>query len=66
MSDWISIQDDLPPIGVKVLVRGTPIGIVTGFYWGAGHINEPSAPCKGWSIMNVTHWMELPQDIIEK
>jgi len=58
---WISIKDELPTPGTKVLACGTPIGIVTAYFWGYGHKNEPTGHCKGWSIMNVTHWQLLPE-----
>jgi hypothetical protein len=46
----------------QVLVFTKVIGVITGHYWGAGHKNEPSPPCNGWSIMGVTHWMESPKN----
>ena len=59
---WIPIGKSLPEVGRKILIAGTPIGISTGYYWGIGHKNVPSDPCKGWSMMNVTHWKELPNE----
>ena len=69
---WISVDEQLPESKKKILVFCKPIGITTAYYWGIGHDNVPSDPCKGWSIMNVTHWMLLPEppdgfkDVIQK
>lgn len=59
--DWISVKDGLPEPKTKVLVCGTAIGIATAYFWEEGHQNVPSSPCKGWSLMNVTHWAPLPK-----
>ena len=56
---WISVEDELPAPKSKVLVYCKPIGITVGYFWGIGHDNVPSDPCKGWSIMDVTHWQPL-------
>jgi hypothetical protein len=69
---WISIEEALPEPKQKVLLYCKPIGICVGYFWGLEHDNVPSEPCKGWSIMNVTHWMPLVEppeglkDIIQK
>jgi hypothetical protein len=69
---WISIENDLPDKGIKVLLYCKPIGITTGYYWGKGAKNEPSDPCNGWCLMGVTHWMPLVEppegfkDVIQK
>lgn len=54
---WISINDKYPDTDRKVLVDGTPIGVTVAHYWGK---TKESDPCKGWSIMGVTEWMEIP------
>jgi hypothetical protein len=61
LDNWISVEKELPVEKTKVIVCGIPIGICTAYYWGCGHKNVPSDACKGWSIMNVTHWMPLPK-----
>lgn len=69
---WISVEESLPDSGKKVLLYCKPIGITTGYYWGKGHKYEPSDPCNGWCLMNVTHWMPLVEppdglkDVIQK
>ena len=50
-----------PESGKKVLIYCKPIDFCTGYYWGKKHSKEPTELCKGWSIMDVTHWMELPE-----
>jgi hypothetical protein len=60
---WIKIETEHPPISEnniyhKVLLYTTGLGVCTGYYWGQ---KKESDPCKGYSIMNVTHWMELPE-----
>lgn len=50
-----------PEAKKKVLIYCNPIQETTGYYWGVGHQKVPSDLCKGWSIMDVTHWMELPE-----
>ena len=70
---WISVEDALPEVGKKVLLYCKPIGITTGYYWGIGlNNNVPSDSCKGWCLMNVTHWQPLIdppvglKDVVEK
>jgi len=69
---WISVKEQLPEVGKKVLIYCKPIGIATGYYWGIGQRNVPSDPCNGWSIMEVTHWQPSPdvpegyKDVIQK
>lgn len=64
---WREIaKDGLPPVSKvnpdmtkdlhKVLVYSPKLGIDTGYYWG-----ELDEPMKGWTQMNVTHWMPLPE-----
>ncbi len=71
--EWISVKESLPEVGKKVLLFCKPIGITVGYYWGIGlNDNVPSEPCKGWSIMDVTHWTSLIdtpdniKDVVEK
>ena len=72
MENWTSVEDGLPEKKKKIQLFCKPIGITVGYYWGEGHDKVPSDPCKGWSIMGVTHWCLLPEppegfkDIFEK
>ena len=59
--NWISVNEELPEKEKKVLIYCTPIDITVGYYWGIGHAKVPSDPCKGWSIIGVTHWQLLPE-----
>jgi len=56
---WTRVEDGLPEVStsdnMKPVLVNCIIGITSGYYWG-----ENNDPCKGWSIMNVTHWMPLP------
>lgn len=65
---WINIEDQLPEISVsqvddkngilhKVIAYTTTLGITTAYYWGT----DVYGPMKGWSLMGVTHWKELPK-----
>lgn len=60
MSEWIDVNTDKPEIGIKVLIYCDALGITTGYYWHDKQDKIPHEDCKGWSIMNVTHWMPLP------
>lgn len=58
---WISVEKELPPISTaqekhQVIIFCTVIGVTTGFYWGK---TKDTDPCKGWSIMGVTHWSPM-------
>ena len=56
---WIKVKDKLPePSKTKKWQIYSPstLGVTDGFYWG-----EKADPCKGWSMMGVTHYKELPQ-----
>lgn len=65
MKNWISVTDELPEIGKKVLIYCEPIDFCCGYFWGKeGELyikKVPSKPCNGWSIMGVTHWQYLPE-----
>lgn len=69
--NWISVKDRLPEYNTK---RQNEIVIVSGFEDGERYVHyaEPHAYGKkekaediftvpGWSKMNVTHWMPLPE-----
>ena len=67
--EWISVKDELPPIGIKVIFLSKhlyehPDNIFTGVFRGDGNMyfsqrlpldyfNEP--------IEKITHWMSLPE-----
>lgn len=57
---WISVEDDLPQPSKEMkwqVYSPTTLGVSDGFYW--GHTNAID-PCKGWSMMGVTHYKILP------
>jgi len=57
--NWISVDTSLPEPTKKVLIyyvidkTGT---VGTGFYWGK---TKETDPCKGWTVVGVTHWSPL-------
>jgi hypothetical protein len=55
---WIDVSEQLPEIKKKVMIWCDSIGFTYGFYWGIENTKE-NEPCKGWSIMGVTHWQEI-------
>lgn len=59
--NWKSINGELPELGKKVLTNTTILGLFDNTYWGVGHIKEPSEACNGWSMMGITHWVDLPK-----
>ena len=57
MNSWISIKDELPSIGIRVMVFDkNGFGVLSGRLGSAGWYleNELDKNC------NVTHWMYLP------
>lgn len=61
MSEWVSVRDRLPEIGVEVLVYDCGfMGVWSlnktdqGVFWEDGHGDQ-------YSVDEVTHWMPLPE-----
>ena len=63
-SNWVSIEDDLPPLGVKVFLRGiendkeahrAAIRDERGYFLMKGNYLEVRM-----DTMDVTHWMPIP------
>lgn len=59
---WISVNHALPEKGKKVLAWSKHIGQTTAFYWGSESDKPPHPLTKGWCLMDITHWQELPDD----
>ena len=58
---WISVEDRLPDVGEKVIVRGVKNGIQVGAF----HMKlRPGNNRRWWwknnTILEVTHWMPIP------
>ena len=58
---WISVEERLPDVGEKVMVRGVKNGIQVGAFRG---LSNPGKNRMWWwkknTILEVTHWMPLP------
>ena len=58
---WISVEERLPDVGEKVMVRGVKNGIQVGAF----HMKlRPGNNRRWWwknnTILEVTHWMQIP------
>ena len=58
---WISVEERIPDVGEKVMVCGVKNGMQVGAFRGLSH---PGGNRKWWwknnTILEVTHWMQLP------
>lgn len=75
MSEWISVEDRLPPCDFEFCETGEHVSNVVlvhsavtyGFNMGVGHVNEEgvwnvySGEYDFMNVSNVTHWMPLPE-----
>ena len=59
---WISVEDRLPDVGEKVMVCGVKNGMQVGAFRGK---LRPGNNRRWWwkkdTILEVTHWMPIPQ-----
>lgn len=58
---WNSVLNSLPENNKDVLIYCESIKHCIGNYWGPTYDPNkwPSINTNGWSLMNVTHWMDL-------
>ena len=57
--EWINVNNQKPQKGEKVFIICKSIGITIGYYWGNDETKTPSPMTKGWTIMDVSHWLPL-------
>jgi len=60
MAEWISVEDELPETGKRVLWCGPKNGMVIARFSGCCYKGRASA-ITGGKVYNATHWMPLPE-----
>jgi hypothetical protein len=59
MSDWISVDDELPKANTEVLVASESVPVGLGLYLGHETFSHNRFPVLGQFVC--THWMPLPE-----